>query len=94
MVLHLGHMYVPFYLILSPGYHILILAQHVVSSREHNTDPVTFTSAAFNQLRLNQLDPDTFPIPKFSLTPRKNIESKSRMTSDKTLLISVISSYP
>ncbi|KAF9466199.1 beta-lactamase-like protein [Collybia nuda] len=52
----------------APGVH------HIISSREHNTDPVTFTSAAFNQLRLNQLDPETFPIPKFSLAPRKKIE--------------------
>lgn len=66
----------------------------MVSSREHNTDPVTFISAAFNQLRLNQLDPDTFPIPKFSLTPRKNIESESCIAPDKMFLISPISSYP
>ena len=41
--------------------------QHLVASREHGADPVTFTSAAFNQLKFNQLDPEVFPLPKFSL---------------------------
>lgn len=36
-------------------------------------DPVTFTSAAFNQLRLNQLDAEIFPLPKFRLFPRGDI---------------------
>ncbi|RDB18569.1 Ribonuclease Z, mitochondrial [Hypsizygus marmoreus] len=44
---------------------------HVVASRDYLPDPVTFTSAAFNQLRLNQLDPEIFPIPKYSLSPKK-----------------------
>ena len=47
--------------------------QHIVASREHNTDPVTFTSAAFNTLRLNQLDSDIFPLPTFNLKPMKDI---------------------
>ncbi|KAL4253032.1 RNase Z family protein [Abortiporus biennis] len=50
-------------------------AFHIVSSREHAADPVTFTTAAFNQLRLNRLDEDMFPIPKFQLEPRKHLSS-------------------
>ncbi|KIY46216.1 hypothetical protein FISHEDRAFT_48033 [Fistulina hepatica ATCC 64428] len=42
-------------------------SQHVVYSPEYSPDPVTFTGAAFNQLRLNQLDSDIFTIPKYSL---------------------------
>ncbi|KAF8631971.1 hypothetical protein AX15_002105 [Amanita polypyramis BW_CC] len=54
---------------------------HLVASREHCPDPVTFTSAAFNQLRLNQLDERLFTIPKFSLTPVKNISSIPKLPS-------------
>ncbi|KAF9239242.1 hypothetical protein BU15DRAFT_88045 [Melanogaster broomeanus] len=39
---------------------------HIVSSRRHLPNPITFTSAAYSQLRLNQLDPDIFPVQKFS----------------------------
>ncbi|KAF8956934.1 hypothetical protein BDZ97DRAFT_1848960 [Flammula alnicola] len=46
---------------------------HVISSREHCPDPVTFTSAAYNQLRLNELDEKIFPVPKYSLVPKKDI---------------------
>ncbi|KAG7094254.1 hypothetical protein E1B28_007858 [Marasmius oreades] len=48
---------------------------HVVASPEYCPDPVTFTSAAYNQLRLSQLDPEIFPVPHFSLTPEKDITS-------------------
>ncbi|KAF8647735.1 hypothetical protein AX16_006570 [Volvariella volvacea WC 439] len=44
---------------------------HVVSSPEYLPDPITFTSAAYSQLRLNKLDPQMFPLPKFSLRPSK-----------------------
>ncbi|TRM58741.1 hypothetical protein BD626DRAFT_410082 [Schizophyllum amplum] len=46
-------------------------AHHVIASREHCPDPVTFTSAAFSQLRLNRLDPDIFHVPKFSSAGKK-----------------------
>lgn len=39
----------------------------MVASRAHNADPMTFTSVALNQLRLNQLDPDMFPALKYRL---------------------------
>ena len=44
--------------------------QHVVSSKEHSPNPVTFTSYAYTLLRLNQLDTKMFPLPSFSLTPK------------------------
>ena len=52
---------------------LLNVLQHLIASREYCPDPVTFTSAAFNQLRLNQLDERIFTIPKFSLQPPKDI---------------------
>jgi ribonuclease Z len=47
--------------------------QHLISSPDHNPDPLTFTSAGLSQLRLNQLDSDTFPLPFFRTTPRKDL---------------------
>ncbi|KAG7445158.1 uncharacterized protein BT62DRAFT_951536 [Guyanagaster necrorhizus] len=52
---------------------------HVISSREHCPDPVTFTSAAFQQLRLQSLDPEIFAVPKFSLQPAKDIKAIPNM---------------
>ncbi|KAJ7623674.1 hypothetical protein FB45DRAFT_752560 [Roridomyces roridus] len=48
-------------------------AHHVISSPECGPDPVTFTTAAFNQLRLHQLDPVMFPIPYYSLKPQREL---------------------
>lgn len=48
--------------------------QHVVASREHGADPVTFTSAAFCQLRLKQLDPEIFQVPTFHLAAKRLLE--------------------
>ncbi|KAL1738920.1 beta-lactamase-like protein, partial [Schizophyllum fasciatum] len=47
---------------------------HIVSSRDHCPDPVTMTSAAFGQLRLSQLDPDIFHVPKFSLDAKRPLK--------------------
>ncbi|KAL4068530.1 hypothetical protein V8B97DRAFT_2024779 [Scleroderma yunnanense] len=44
---------------------------HLVASRRHLSDPVTFTSAAYCQLRLNQLDSNIFPLPKFSMNAER-----------------------
>ncbi|KAF8434881.1 hypothetical protein L210DRAFT_3552991 [Boletus edulis BED1] len=41
---------------------------HIVASRRHLPNPMTFTSAAYSQLRLNQLDPNIFPMQKYSCT--------------------------
>ncbi|KAJ6474674.1 hypothetical protein C8R47DRAFT_986730 [Mycena vitilis] len=46
---------------------------HIISSPEYGRDPVTFTTAAFNQLRLHQLDAEMFPIPYYSLEARKEL---------------------
>jgi ribonuclease Z len=46
---------------------------HIVSSPEHSKDPVTFTSASSNQLKLHQLDADLFPLPKFDLHASKQL---------------------
>ncbi|KAF5379502.1 hypothetical protein D9615_006481 [Tricholomella constricta] len=61
---------------------------HLIASREHSHDAVTFTSAAFNQLRVNQLDPEIFPLPKFSLSPKKNLESIPSLPPSSCLLAS------
>ncbi|KAJ3891424.1 hypothetical protein GG344DRAFT_47464 [Lentinula edodes] len=38
---------------------------HVISSPSYLPDPVTFTSSAYQQLKLAQLDPKMFRVPKF-----------------------------
>ncbi|KAJ3514157.1 hypothetical protein NLJ89_g2531 [Agrocybe chaxingu] len=48
---------------------------HMVASREHCPDPVTFTSAAYNQLRLGHLDEKMFPTPQYSLTGKKGLST-------------------
>ncbi|KAK7031531.1 hypothetical protein R3P38DRAFT_2924192 [Favolaschia claudopus] len=50
-------------------------AHHMVSSPEYGCNPVTFTSAAFNQLRLHQLDAEMFPVPHYSLSPLKQLSA-------------------
>ncbi|KAF7309493.1 hypothetical protein MIND_00320100 [Mycena indigotica] len=50
-------------------------AHHIISSREYGRDPITFTTASFNQLRLHQLDPQMFPVPHFSLTPLRSLSA-------------------
>lgn len=47
--------------------------QHLISSPDHNPDPLTFTSAGMSQLRLNQLDSEMFPLPYYRTTPRKDL---------------------
>ncbi|KAJ3810236.1 hypothetical protein F5876DRAFT_42180 [Lentinula aff. lateritia] len=43
---------------------------HVISSPSYLPDPVTFTSSAYQQLKLAQLDPEMFRVPKFGLEER------------------------
>ncbi|KAJ7614656.1 hypothetical protein DFH06DRAFT_129359, partial [Mycena polygramma] len=47
---------------------------HIISSPETDWDPVTFQAAALQQLKMNQLDPDMFPIPKYSLDAKKQLD--------------------
>jgi ribonuclease Z len=72
------------------------VSQHVVASREHCPDPVTFTSAAYTQLRLNNLDEKMFPIPKYSLTPKKNLSCRpcSRPLQTHLTILLVIPNLP
>jgi ribonuclease Z len=51
--------------------------QHIICSSDHNPDPLTFTSAGLSQLRLNQLDPEMFPLPHYSTTPPKELSCAS-----------------
>jgi hypothetical protein len=55
--------------------------QHLVASREHGADLVTFTSAASHQLKFNQLDSEFFPLPNFKLEEKKNLSSSSDFVS-------------
>jgi ribonuclease Z len=53
--------------------------QHLISSPDHNPDPLTFTSAGLSQLRLNQLDSEMFPLPYHMTTPRKDLSCTLRL---------------
>ncbi|KAG6909380.1 hypothetical protein DXG01_000823 [Tephrocybe rancida] len=59
---------------------------HAISSREYSPDPVTFTSAAFSQLRMNQLDPDIFPMPHYSRSPNHNLKAISNLPENSHIL--------
>ncbi|KAJ8585232.1 hypothetical protein M405DRAFT_773220 [Rhizopogon salebrosus TDB-379] len=54
---------------------------HIVASRDHMPDPITFTSAAFNQLRLSHLDSNIFAVPKYSLVSRKVLNTTGLSSS-------------
>jgi hypothetical protein len=49
-------------------------SQHIIASREHGQDPISFSSAAFNQMKLSQLDPDIFRMPKFRADVKSKLE--------------------
>ncbi|KAF7972807.1 hypothetical protein HWV62_16994 [Athelia sp. TMB] len=59
--------------------------QHVISSRQHSPNPVSFTSAAFNQLRLSQLDSTIFRIPKYSLGIDKSHQAYDKLIEEKDM---------
>ncbi|KAF9059057.1 hypothetical protein BDP27DRAFT_1407846 [Rhodocollybia butyracea] len=46
---------------------------HIISSPPHLPDPVTFTSSAYQQLKLAQLDPEVFRMPKFRTSCEKDL---------------------
>ncbi len=58
--------------------------QHLICSPDHNPDLLTFTSAGLSQLRLSQLDPEMFPLPRYSTTPRKELSCASRLLQPLT----------
>ncbi|KAI0317320.1 hypothetical protein OF83DRAFT_1083676 [Amylostereum chailletii] len=59
---------------------------HLVAAPEFCPDPVTFTSAAFSQLRLNQLDPEFFPPIHFNTSPTKSLEDIPGLPSNVAVL--------
>ncbi|KAI6010112.1 hypothetical protein EDC04DRAFT_3072447 [Pisolithus marmoratus] len=59
---------------------------HLVASRRYLPDPVTFTSAAYSQLRLNQLDADIFPIPKFTTSAEMSLEAVAGLPAGTTAM--------
>ncbi|KAG6818817.1 hypothetical protein H0H93_001378 [Arthromyces matolae] len=61
-------------------------AHHVISSRKHSPDPVTFTSVALSQIRMNQLDSDIFTIPHYSLSPKYKLKSIPNIPSNSSIL--------
>ncbi|RDX42667.1 hypothetical protein OH76DRAFT_1410927 [Lentinus brumalis] len=48
---------------------------HLISSREHTADKITFTRSALVQAKLHQLDAEMFPLPKSKQSPPRDITS-------------------
>ncbi|KAJ2915930.1 hypothetical protein MD484_g4468, partial [Candolleomyces efflorescens] len=63
-------------------------AQHIVASKEHCPNSVTFTSAAANQLRLSKLDPVIFPLQKFQMQPRRRLADIANLPPNTHLMVS------
>ncbi|KAJ6547859.1 hypothetical protein B0H10DRAFT_2130608 [Mycena sp. CBHHK59/15] len=59
---------------------------HIISSPEYERDPVTFNTAAFHQLQVNQLDPDMFTIPHFCLKAKKELTEISGLPAKSFLM--------
>ncbi|KAJ2930031.1 hypothetical protein H1R20_g7064, partial [Candolleomyces eurysporus] len=62
--------------------------QHIVASKEHCPNSVTFTSAAANQLRLNKLDPVIFPLQKFQTESRRRLADIPNLPPNTHLMVS------
>ena len=58
--------------------------QHIICSPDHNPNPLTFTSAGLSQLRLNQLDPEMFPLPHYNTIPQNELSCASRLLQPLT----------
>ncbi|KAJ7282084.1 hypothetical protein C8J57DRAFT_1056630, partial [Mycena rebaudengoi] len=59
---------------------------HIITSPDYDRDPVTFHTTAFHQLRMNRLDPEMFPLPKFSLKAKRNLADIPGLPSNSFLL--------
>ncbi|KAI0674372.1 hypothetical protein C8Q78DRAFT_967526 [Trametes maxima] len=57
---------------------------HVISSKEHTSDKVVFGKSALVQGKLNQLDPDMFPVPKYNLSPARKLADVDRLPRNAT----------
>ncbi|KAI0292916.1 hypothetical protein BC826DRAFT_1017511 [Russula brevipes] len=64
--------------------------QHIISSPDHDPDPLTFTSAGLSQLRLSQLDSEMFPLPHWSSTPRKDLTLVTQLPPQSSFMKSNI----
>ncbi|KAE9385771.1 hypothetical protein BT96DRAFT_928646 [Gymnopus androsaceus JB14] len=60
---------------------------HILSSKSHLPDPLTFTSSGYHQLKLNQLDPDIFKVPKWRLKAEKNLGDDGDIPTPKNLTL-------
>ena len=70
---------------------------HLISSPDHNSNPLTFTSAGLSQLRLNQLDPEMFPLLHYSTDSRKGFSCAFAFVSHSHVSLNQIhcvSSHP
>ena len=68
---------------------------HVVGSRGYCPNTVTFTNAATNQLRLNRLDEDIFPVQHFEIeAPRTLSGMHTRFDPAHLHLIAIYHRYP
>jgi hypothetical protein len=47
---------------------LLSASQHIVSSADHDANPVSFAAAGANQLLLHELDKNIFPKPKHEVS--------------------------
>ncbi|KAI0330270.1 hypothetical protein GY45DRAFT_1354004 [Cubamyces sp. BRFM 1775] len=59
---------------------------HIISSREHTANKITFGRSALAQAKLHQLDADMFPIPKYSMTPLRDLSSVTGLPAKAVLL--------
>ncbi|KAI0710377.1 hypothetical protein C8T65DRAFT_648151 [Cerioporus squamosus] len=65
---------------------------HLIFSREYTPDKITFTRSALVQAKLHQLDTEMFPLPKYNLSPSRDITSvtglpaKAALAEPNTLL--------
>ncbi|KAI0635238.1 beta-lactamase-like protein [Trametes polyzona] len=55
---------------------------HVISSRQHTADKIVFGKSALIQAKLNQLDADMFPVPKYSMEPARSLASVTGLPSN------------
>ncbi|KIK63188.1 hypothetical protein GYMLUDRAFT_197664 [Collybiopsis luxurians FD-317 M1] len=59
---------------------------HVISSKAHSSDPITFTSSAYQLLKLTHLDSEIFRVPKFQLNPQKDITAIPNLPKYLTIM--------
>ena len=68
--------------------------QHLIFSREHTANKITFTRSALVEAKLHQLDAEMFPIPKYNLSPSKDFACKHCVPSSLSDLCSILGLQP